>query len=100
MRDASPADSDSLRHLAVGVVLLAAGSGSRIGHRPKCLFELGGEPLIQRQLRALLNSGIKEVVVVLGHYSEHIKPIVTKFPVTLVHNSTPEAGQNSSLHCG
>lgn len=100
MRDTFTQRDDLPRDSAVDVVLLAAGSGSRIGYRPKCLLELDGEPLIQRQLRTILDSDIREMVVVLGHYSEHIKLIVTNFPVTLVHNSTPEAGQNSSLHCG
>ena len=51
--------------VAVGAVLLAAGSGSRMGHRPKSLLELGGVPLIRRQLIALSGAGMDEVVVVL-----------------------------------
>ena len=54
------------KRLSVGAVLLAAGSGARLGHRPKCLLELGGVPLIQRQLIALSGAGVDEVVVVLG----------------------------------
>lgn len=100
MHNTSTHSSDLPPRARIGVVLLAAGSASRIGHRPKCLLELDGEPLIQRQLRAILSCNLNEVVVVLGHYAEHIKPIVTNFPVTLVHNSAPDAGQNSSLHCG
>jgi len=85
---------------SIGVVILAAGSASRIGHRPKCLLELNGEPLIERSVRAVMNTGIENMVVVLGHYTVHIEPIVTRFPVTLVHNPTPDDGQNASLHCG
>lgn len=84
----------------LGAVLLAAGSASRIGYRPKCLLELDGESLIQRQLHALLSVGITHIVVVLGHYAEQIAPIVKNFPVTLVYNAHPDAGKNSSLHCG
>lgn len=100
MHDAHTKYSESHNHVAIGAVVLAAGSASRIGYRPKCLLELDGEPLIQRQLHAILNSGVKEVVVVLGHYAEYVNPIVTQFPVTLVHNPIPDAGQNSSLHYG
>jgi hypothetical protein len=52
--------------VTVGAVLLAAGSGSRMGHRPKCLLELDGVPLIHRLLIALNGAGIDQVVVVLG----------------------------------
>ena len=86
--------------LAVGAVLLAAGSGSRMGQRPKSLLELGGVPLIRRQLIALSGAGMDEVVVVLGHYAERIEEAVKEFPVTLVRNPDPDAGQVSSLRLG
>ena len=86
--------------LAVGAVLLAAGSGSRMGNRPKCLLELGGVPLIRRQLIALSGAGVDELVVVLGHYADRIEPAVQDFPVTLVRNLDPDAGQVSSLRLG
>ena len=86
--------------LVVGSVLLAAGRGERMGGRPKALLELGGVPLIRRQLIALSGAGIDEVVVVLGHYSDLIEPLVQDFPVTLVRNLDPDAGQVSSLRAG
>jgi molybdenum cofactor cytidylyltransferase len=86
--------------LAVGAVLLAAGSGSRMGNRPKSLLELGGVPLIRRQLIALSGAGVDELVVVLGHYADLIEPAVLDFPVTLVRNLDPDAGQVSSLRLG
>lgn len=86
--------------LVVGAVLLAAGAGSRLGGRPKSLLELGGVPLIRRQLIALSGAGVDEVVVVLGHHAESIEPVVAEFPVTLVHNPDPDAGQASSVRIG
>lgn len=86
--------------MAVGAVLLAAGSGSRIGHKPKSLLELGGVPLIRRQLIALSGAGVDEVVVVLGHHAELIEPVVQDFPVTLVRNLNPDDGQVSSQRLG
>lgn len=86
--------------VVVGAVLLAAGSGSRIGTRPKCLLELGGVPLIRRQLVALSGAGIDEVVVVLGHHAALIEPVVQDFPVTLVRNPNPDHGQVSSQRIG
>lgn len=86
--------------VVVGAVLLAAGSGSRMGNKPKCLLELGGVSLIRRQLIALSGAGVDELVVVLGHHAERIEPAVRDFPVTLVRNLDPDAGQVSSLRLG
>lgn len=86
--------------LVVGAVLLAAGAGSRMGGRPKSLLQLGGVPLIRRQLIALSGAGVDEVVVVLGHHAERIEPLVHDFPVTLARNLDPDAGQVSSLRIG
>ncbi len=86
--------------VVVGAVLLAAGQGARIGSRPKCLLELGGVPLIRRQLIALSGAGVDEVVVVLGHYADDIEPLLQDFPVTIVRNAAPERGQVSSLRLG
>lgn len=51
-------------------VILAAGLGSRLGHRlPKGLLELEGESLVQRSLRLLGQSGLP-VTLVVGHQAE------------------------------
>jgi len=86
--------------LVVGAVLLAAGAGARLGHRPKSLLELDGVPLIRRQLIALLDASVDEVVVVLGHHADLIEPAVMAFPVTLVRNAQPDEGQVSSQRLG
>lgn len=85
---------------SIGAVLLAAGSASRLGGRPKCLLELGGVPLIRRQLIALAGAGVDEVVVVTGHYAGLVEPAVQDLPVTLVRNPSPDAGQTSSQRLG
>jgi molybdenum cofactor cytidylyltransferase len=86
--------------LVVGAVLLAAGSGSRLGGKPKSLLELGGVPLIRRQLIALSGAGVDEVVVVLGHHAGAIEASVRDFPVTLARNPSPDDGQASSVRIG
>ena len=86
--------------LVVGAVLLATGSGSRLGSRPKSLLELGGVPLIRRQLIALSGAGVDEVVVVLGHHAGAIETSVQDFPVTLARNLAPDDGQASSVRIG
>lgn len=86
--------------LRVGAVLLAAGEGSRLGGVPKCLLRLQGVPLINRHLIALSGGGIDEVVVVTGYHHADIEPAVETFPVTVVRNPNPEAGQQSSVRLG
>ncbi|MGA2039757.1 MAG: phosphocholine cytidylyltransferase family protein [Bryobacteraceae bacterium] len=57
-------------------VILAAGRGRRMGdlgdERPKCLVELAGKPLIERQVAALRRGGIDEIGVVRGYRAEMI----------------------------
>lgn len=86
--------------MSVGAVLLAAGAGSRLGGKPKCLLELDGIPLILRQLRALEKAGVDQVVVVLGYYAELIEPVIRNLPIKIVVNPNPENGQASSVRLG
>ncbi len=86
--------------LVVGAVLLAAGSGKRLGNKPKPLLELGGVPLIRRQLIALSGAGVDEVVVVLGDHADAVEAAVRDFPVTLARNPRPDDGQPSSVRIG
>ena len=57
-------------------IILAAGKGTRLnGHdlKPKCLFEVGGQTLLARQVDALREAGINEIVIVLGFEAERIR---------------------------
>jgi molybdenum cofactor cytidylyltransferase len=79
-------------------VLLAAGRGVRFGGEiPKPLLELGGVPLVARALRAALESGLAPVVVVV---SDDRVAEALPASVSVVRNTTPEAGIASSLHAG
>ncbi|MEZ4502975.1 MAG: aminotransferase class I/II-fold pyridoxal phosphate-dependent enzyme [Dehalococcoidia bacterium] len=65
-------------------VILAAGKGDRLqpltNDVPKCLVELGGEPLLTRALTALAAQGVTEAVIVVGHLGEVIRERVgTRF---------------------
>jgi L-glutamine-phosphate cytidylyltransferase len=55
-------------------LILAAGRGSRMGalgdERPKCLVELAGSPLLDRQLAALTRGGVNEIGIVRGYRAE------------------------------
>jgi molybdenum cofactor cytidylyltransferase len=86
--------------MTVGAVLLAAGAGRRLGGRPKALLELGGVPLVMRQLVALSGAGVDEVVVVVGHHAEAVEQAIGAFPITVVRNPAPDDGRASSVRLG
>ena len=58
-------------------VLLAAGTGSRLqpltADAPKCLTEVDGIPILQRQVRCLHQWGVNRLVVVVGHREHRIR---------------------------
>ncbi|MGE5803330.1 MAG: NTP transferase domain-containing protein [Gemmatimonadota bacterium] len=58
-------------------IVLAAGVGSRLrpltDDRPKCLLEVGGRTILDRQLDDLRHCGVTEVVAVVGYCSEQIR---------------------------
>ncbi len=58
-------------------IILAAGRGKRLGPlgdgRPKCLVELSGKPLIERQVAALRGGGVSEIGIVRGYRADMIQ---------------------------
>ncbi len=74
-------------------LLLAAGSGSRLG-TPKALVEFDGERLVDRGVRVLQDGGCRFVVVVLGAAAVRVQGAVT------VHNPDWSSGMGSSLRAG
>jgi choline kinase len=58
-------------------IILAAGKGSRLngtaGESPKCLVKLGGETLVERQIRILSRAGIDDIVVVVGCEADRVR---------------------------
>ncbi|GII02400.1 nucleotidyltransferase family protein [Planobispora takensis] len=74
-------------------LLLAAGSGSRLG-TPKALVEFRGERLVDRGVRLLHDGGCHPVVVVLGAATVQVRGAVA------VRNPDWESGMGSSLRVG
>jgi choline kinase len=58
-------------------IILAAGNGSRMGSltadRPKALLEVAGRTLIDRQIDALRECGIRNVTVVIGYQQQRLR---------------------------
>lgn len=93
---------------AIGAIVMAAGAGRRMGGKPKSLLLRDGTPLIERCLRALAQSGIRQAVVVLGHHSARIEPVLQSLRPLLAEslelqwtlNLRPDDGPGSSLRAG
>ena len=64
----------------VQAINLAAGIGSRLGRpdekAPKCLIEVGGQPLIHYSLSALKAAGIADVAIVTGYRAQMLREFV------------------------
>lgn len=74
-------------------LLLAAGSGSRLG-TPKASVRFHGERLVDRAVRVLHDGGCRPVVVVLGAVALQVPGAVT------VRNPEWSSGMGSSLRAG
>ncbi|MDO9482725.1 MAG: nucleotidyltransferase family protein [Hydrogenophaga sp.] len=86
--------------LSASAIVLAAGSGSRMGNRPKSLLELNGMTLIEQQIKALVAAGVHPLVVVLGHHAAHIARALHPLGVNFAHNPNPGPDPVSSLRIG
>src|SRR6185503_2965173 len=78
-------------------ILLAAGLSVRFGS-PKALAPLNGSTVIESLQQVMLNSGLDEIVIVLGAHVEEIKPLLLKHKkIKVVYNKDYNLGQTSSF---
>ncbi|WP_238767114.1 nucleotidyltransferase family protein [Maribellus maritimus] len=82
----------------IPILLLAAGSSSRMG-RPKQLLPWGKQTLIEHQIETLLKSD-QPVNVVLGANSKAVIPLIKKFEINVFINKNWEKGMGSSIASG
>lgn len=82
----------------IPVLLLAAGSSSRLG-QPKQLLPWGKVTLIEHQIITLLNTG-NPVNVVLGCHSDLIIPVLKNYKINIIINDRWEEGMGSSISSG
>ena len=78
-------------------ILLCAGKSQRMGVM-KALLNWAGSTLVKYQVATLIDSGAEEVIVVLGHNAELIKPELNDFSaVKCVINKEYETGRTTSI---
>jgi molybdenum cofactor cytidylyltransferase len=83
----------------VGIIILAAGSSSRLGE-PKQLLNYNGENLLCHAIKVAVETNAGVIVVVLGANADAIQKKVQLAPAHVVINSNYEQGMSSSIRCG
>lgn len=80
-------------------IIMAAGISSRFAplsyEKPKGLFEVRGEVLIERQIRQLQEAGITDITVVVGYMKESFFYLEDAFGVNIVVNPTYATRNNN-----
>jgi bifunctional UDP-N-acetylglucosamine pyrophosphorylase/glucosamine-1-phosphate N-acetyltransferase len=82
------------------IAILAAGKGTRLkSKRAKVLHSIGGKPLLQHVLDAVLQTTTPEqVFVVVGHQAEEVERAVAATGVHFVHQ-TQQLGTGHAVQC-
>jgi molybdenum cofactor cytidylyltransferase len=84
----------------IGVLVLAAGRGSRFGDEgPKTLARLGARPLVTHAVAAATMSGLRPVVVVVGCQAADVARAAGTL-ADIVENPEWESGMSTSLRAG
>jgi molybdenum cofactor cytidylyltransferase len=84
---------------SLAIVLLAAGSSSRLG-QPKQLLRIEGEALVARTARRLLSLETAGVIVVTGYESSAVSDQLSGMPLQIVHNPDWQQGMGTSIARG
>lgn len=83
----------------IAVIILAAGSSSRLG-KPKQLLCYQNGTLIKHAVKTALQTACKPVIVVTGFLHEELLGEMEGFPVQIVHNPDWQQGMGSSIRAG
>jgi molybdenum cofactor cytidylyltransferase len=85
--------------MTIVALLLAAGESTRMGS-PKPLLDWGGTTLIEYQIHELLAAGVDDVVAVLGHRSDEVRPAAERAGARVAINAAYRDGRAGSIRVG
>jgi molybdenum cofactor cytidylyltransferase len=83
----------------IGIVILAAGSSSRMGSS-KQLLEVNRKPLLLIAVEAALQTQVSPIVVVLGANEKAHRKIIENLPIHIYFNELWPKGMGNSLKKG
>src|SRR5829696_6622263 len=81
-------------------IILAAGKGTRLNGldlKPKCLFEVGGQTLLERQVEALREAHVNDIVIVLGFEADRIRRLYEHTASFVINSRFEETSSMYSL---
>jgi molybdenum cofactor cytidylyltransferase len=81
------------------IIILAAGSSSRMG-RSKQLLEIDKIPLLRKTVSTVLACNSEKIYVVIGSNADSHKTVIADLPVQIVLNEEWSKGMGSSLKKG
>lgn len=84
----------------IGLIILAAGSSSRMNGQPKQLLEYAGKTLLRRAVESAVNANFEKIVVVLGLESDPFVKEIEDLPVVSIINENTKLGISSSIKVG
>ena len=82
----------------MNAIILAAGMGTRLrpltNDRPKCLVEVNGIPMVERQIQFLKEKGIEDITLISGYKAEALDFLKKKYGVDIVFNDRYDSCNN------
>jgi len=73
-------------------IILAAGEGTRLRpytmDKPKCLVEIDGETLLDRQIKILKIEGITQIILIGGYHSEMLDGKASEIRINPIYDKT------------
>jgi len=89
----------SSERLKIGIIILAAGSSSRMNGEPKQMLEFRGKTLLRRAAETALQLRFSTAVV-LGANSQNLRKEIEDLPLKIAFNDDWESGISSSIKKG
>jgi len=82
----------------MNAIILAAGMGTRLrpltNDRPKCLVEVNGVPMVERQIQFLREKEINDITLISGYKANALDYLKGKYGVDIVFNDRYETCNN------
>jgi molybdenum cofactor cytidylyltransferase len=83
----------------IALILLAAGSSTRMG-QPKQLLLYKGQTLLRRAAQQALTAGCNPVIVVIGSSAPAMRTELKDLPVQIIENPNWQNGMGTSIRAG